>query len=391
MDFRERFLAAMAHQEPDRVPVMGLILDTATSNQVLGKPPRDLVQLLRKPLVRPVLKRVLNNSWFWNRIYLGTASDILEASTRLGFDANWTIYYRMFLEPEPATELGLAFHDVWGRVWEITPDGKGNATTNYSRGLCHTEQQWDAWVQHRAPAFDRVLADAAVFHRRLVRKYADRIVPVGYAAPGIFENSWQPMGFVEFAKLLYQKPDFVRRVVAFHTDFYLRYLDAVMDSGVDVVLGGDDLGQKTGPLVRPEVIEKFFGESYRRVSDLVHRRGKKLLWHSCGNIYPFLDKFVEWGIDGLVTLEPTAGMDLAEVRARVGQKLVLVGNLDVSRLLVSGTREEIEEAVKNALRGAAPGGGYILSAAHSHPHVDATRLGWMVEAAHRWGTYPIRI
>ena len=188
-----------------------------------------------------------------------------------------------------------------------------------------------------------------------------------------------------------ETPDWRSTRVAFHTDFYLRYLEAILGSGVDVVLGGDDLGQKTGPLMRPELIEKSCGDGYRRVTDLIHRHGKKLLWHSCGNICPFLDRFVDWGIDGLVTLEPTAGMDLAKVREHVGHKLALVGNLDVSRLLVHGTREEIEEAVKNAIRGAAQGGGYVLSAAHSHPHIDATRLRWMVEAAQQWGRYPIRI
>jgi hypothetical protein len=391
MDFRQRFLTALAHEEPDRVPLMGMILDTATTNQVLEKRPKDLIALLRKPLLRPILKGLMNNSWFWNRMYYGSASDILESAARLGFDANWTIYFRMRLEPDPNNELGLVFHDVWGRVWELAPDGKGGMTTNYSRGLCATEEQWEAWVASRQPLFDRIIADAAVFHRRLVTDYGDRILSIGYAAPGIFENSWQPMGFVEFTKLVYQKPDFVKRVVAFHTDFYLRYLEAILGSGVDVVLGGDDLGQKTGPLMRPELIEKFYGDAYRRVTDLVHRHGKKLLWHSCGNIYPFLDRFVDWGIDGLVTLEPTAGMDLAKVREHVGHKLVLVGNLDVSRLLVHGTREEIEEAVKNAIRGAAQGGGYVLSAAHSHPHIDATRLRWMVEAAQQWGRYPIRI
>jgi len=188
-----------------------------------------------------------------------------------------------------------------------------------------------------------------------------------------------------------ETPDWRSTRVAFHTDFYLRYLEAILGSGVDVVLGGDDLGQKTGPLMRPELIEKSCGDGYRRVTDLIHRHGKKLLWHSCGNICPFLDRFVDWGIVGLVTLEPTAGMDLAKVREHVGHKLALVGNLDVSCLLVHGRLEEIEEAVKNAIGGAARGGGYVPSAAHSHPHIDATRLRWMVEVAQPWGRYPIRI
>ena len=229
------------------------------------------------------------------------------------------------------------------------------------------------------------------FHKKLVAEYGDRIVPIGYAGPGIFENSWQPIGFVNFTRFVYEKPEFVKRVIDFHSDFYLRYLEGVMQSSGEIVLGGDDLGQKTGPLMRPALIEKLYGESYRRVADLVHGQGKKLIFHSCGNIDPLLDYFVDWGFDGLITLEPTAGMDLGRVREQVGHKLVLIGNLDVSHLLVSGTREEVEEAVKNAIRAAAPGGGYLLSAAHSHPFVDPTRLRWMVEAAHRYGGYPIRV
>jgi uroporphyrinogen decarboxylase len=270
-------------------------------------------------------------------------------------------------------------------------DARGNMTIGYTRGLLETEEQWEAWVERKAPLFERVSAGASAFHKKLVEEYGDRILPIGYAGPGIFENSWQAIGFVNFTRFVYEKPEFVKRVVDFHSDFYLRYLEGVMRSGGEIVLGGDDLGQKTGPLMRPALIEKLYGESYRRVADLVHGQGKKLIFHSCGNINPLLDYFVDWGFDGLITLEPTAGMDLARVREQVGHKLVLIGNLDVSRLLVSGTREEVEEAVKNAIRAAAPGGGYLLSAAHSHPFVDPTRLRWMVEAAHRYGEYPIRV
>ena len=64
---------------------------------------------------------------------------------------------------------------------------------------------------------------------------------------------------------------------------------------------------------------------------------------------PLLDRFVDWGFDGIITFEPTAGMDLGRVRDQVGHELVLIGNLDVSHLLVKGSRREIEDAVKKRL------------------------------------------
>jgi uroporphyrinogen-III decarboxylase len=389
MEFKERVLTALNHEEPDRVPVMGLIAEPATSNRILGKQAGDLVGMLTNPELKNQIKDIVNSTW--QDLIYGNFADALEAAIKLGFDANWTTYTLMRVHEDPEAKLGWIFHDIWGRAWEITADENGDIVVNYIRGLCTTEEEWDAWVESKKPLYDELIRGVTDFHKGLADNYSDRILPIGYTSVGIFEIAWQQMGFVNFTRYVYQKPDFVKKVIDFQTDLYIKYLDAIMKSGGDVVIGEDDLGQKTGPLMRPELIEKLFGDSYRRVSELVHKQNKKLIWHSCGNIYAFLDKFVEWGFDGLLTMEPTAGMELGRVREQVGHKLVLVGNLDVSYLLVRGTREEIEEAVKKAIRDAARGGGYILAQSHTHRFVDPTRLAWMIEAAHKYGKYPITV
>ena len=391
MTFKERILTAMNHEEPDQVPVMGLIMDPSTVNQILEKKPANFVGMLQKPVLGNQIKALLNTNRFWNKMYYDNSAGALQGAIKLGFDANWTIYALMKMNRDAQASLGWSWYDPYGRVWDLGADADGNMTVNYSRALCDTEEKWEAWVEKRAPLFETMIRNIASFHKKLVDNYGDRIYSIGYAAPGIFENSWQPIGFVNFTRFVYQKPEFVKKVISFHTDLYIRNLDAVMKSGVEVVLGGDDLGQKTGPLMRPDLIEKLYGESYRRVADFVHRQKRKFIFHCCGNIYALLDKFIEWGFDGIITLEPTAGMDLGKVREKVGHKLVLIGNLDVSYLMVKGTQQEVEEAVKKAIHDAARGGGYILSTSHSHPTVDPIRLKWMVDAAHRYGKYPIAV
>lgn len=390
MDFKERFLTAMNHEEPDQVPVMGLIMDPATVNGILERKSTDYVGLLRKPVLGPLIKTLLNTNSFWNSMYHSNTAGALEGAIKLGFDANWTIYALMKLGRDNQSSCGWSWHDPFGRIWDLSSDSAGNIAVNYSRALCDTEEKWEQWVQEKAPLFEDMIKNIASFHKKL-NSYADRIYPIGYAAPGIFENSWQPIGFVNFTRFIYQKPEFAKKVIDFHTELYLKSLDAVMQSGVEVVLGGDDLGQKTGPMMRPDLVEKLLGDSYRRVSQFVHERKKKFVFHSCGNIYALLDKFVEWGFDGIITMEPTAGMELGRVREQVGHKLVLIGNIDVSYLTVKGTQQEVEDAVKNAIRDAAKGGGYILSTCHSHPAVDPIRLKWMVDAAHKYGRYPINL
>jgi len=390
MDFKQRLLTAMNHEEPDRVPVMSLIVDPSTVDEILGREPVDLIGILKDPARRDSMVELLRDRDVWDATYYHSVAGAMESGLKLGCDAAWALYTMMRLEPDPQSALGYVWHDVFGRVFELQPDGKGGVTISYARGMCSTEAKWDAWNEENEAAFDRYVETASRFYKRLFEECGDRIYPIGFAGPGIFENSWQPMGFVEFTRFVYEKPEFVRRVVEFQTELVLKHLEATTRAGAEIVLMGDDLGQKTGPLMRPELIEKLFGEGYRRAAALVHEKKQKLIFHSCGNIYPLLDKFVEWGFDGLITLEPTAGMDLGKVRERVGHKLVLIGNLDVSYLLVRGTREEIEEAVKQAVRAAGQGGGYILSPSHSHPSVDPTRLRWMVEAAHEYGRYPLR-
>ena len=142
MEFEERFLTAMNHEEPDRVPVMGLIMDPATVNEILHRRAVDFPGMLRKPLLRGAVRRLLNTDWLWNRIYYDNFSGALEAAIELGFDANWTIYAMMQLRPDPDTDLGVVWHDAFGRVWEMGSDDKGNMSVNYTRALCDTEERW---------------------------------------------------------------------------------------------------------------------------------------------------------------------------------------------------------------------------------------------------------
>ena len=74
MNFKERFLTAMHHEEPDRVPVMGLIMDPSTVNQIMGKEPVDFVAMIKNPdLVDRVNEIALNFNlgYFKNCIELG--------------------------------------------------------------------------------------------------------------------------------------------------------------------------------------------------------------------------------------------------------------------------------------------------------------------------------
>ncbi|MDD1778164.1 MAG: hypothetical protein LUQ65_08350 [Candidatus Helarchaeota archaeon] len=389
--FKERFLTAMNHEEPDRVPVMSLLCEPSNVTRYTGKDSTNYFNYLKKPVLREITKFLMNQSWIWNIDFLSLYKRLLKMAVELEFDANWMWYLIFKLKRDKSVPLGYIWYDVWGRRWDLRIDNFGNPEPYYVGGFCNTEEKWDAWVENHASLFDKFIQYAAKFHKSIAEEFRKEIYVLNFAAPGIFENSWQPIGFTEFVKYMYEKPKFIEKVVEFQTAHFLKQVDAICRAGNEIVLIGDDLGFKTGPLLNPDLIEKFLGQSYRKVAEFVHKKNKKLIFHSCGNLYKLLDKFIAWGFDGLLTLEPAASMELGKVRELVGHKLVLIGNLDVTHLLVKGSKKEVEDAVRKAIKDAAAGGGFILAPSHNHSDVDPVRLQWMVEAAHEFGKYPIHL
>jgi len=102
---------------------------------------------------------------------------------------------------------------------------------------------------------------------------------------------------------------------------------------------------------------------------------------------------VDSGIDCLdTTIDPIAGMDLGEVKARYGRRIALKGNVDCSHLMTLGSPEEVSAATKEALRAGAPGGGYILSSSNSiHSTVKPENYAALMRTLKEHGRYPIRL
>jgi len=109
--------------------------------------------------------------------------------------------------------------------------------------------------------------------------------------------------------------------------------------------------------------------------------------HTCGNVYALLDWLADCGFDGVHGLEPTAGVELAKAKEAIGDRLCLVGNIDVTHILMDASKEEVFEAVRVAIGDAAAGGGYIVAQTNTHPKISVQRLEWMLEAVEQYGGY----
>lgn len=135
--------------------------------------------------------------------------------------------------------------------------------------------------------------------------------------------------------------------------------------GQDAVGWGQDFASTKGPFISPQMFREFALPAIKsRVNNVHEHFGLPVMKHACGNNNELIDMFVEAGYDAYQSIQHTAYMDLAQVKADYSAHFVPWGGVSVE-LLVSGTREEVRQEVKHAQEAYKPGGRYIFGSTHS--------------------------
>jgi uroporphyrinogen decarboxylase len=193
------------------------------------------------------------------------------------------------------------------------------------------------------------------------------------------------VSFIENKKLAHEVLDIVN-------EFAIALARRAVRAGADIIMLGDDYAYNSGPMMSPKVFKEFIQPRLARAVQAVKEEGAFCVKHSDGNLWPILDMIVDTGVDAINPLEPVAGMDIAEVKKKYGQRVCLIGNIDCGDLLSHAPVEKVVNTVKETIRSAAPGGGYILSSSNTiHSSVKPENYQAMIVAAHQYGTYPLAI
>ncbi len=208
----------------------------------------------------------------------------------------------------------------------------------------------------------------------------------------VFTYAWVLVGFEKLLISFRTNPDFARKLLKISADYHLKLAESAIKLGTDAIMCGDDLAYKTGLMMSKKDFKEFLLPYYKEMIDLAHSKGVPFIKHSDGNIWEILPLFVEAGIDAINPLEPVAGMDIGEVKQKYGDKICLIGNIDCGDLLCRKTPEEVERVVKETIKKAAPGGGYIVSSSNAIQRaVRPENYRAMIDATRKWGKYPLKI
>ena len=356
MNAKERVLATIEGRIPDRVPIGEFAVDFDTAQKILG----------HETYLRAKAKSRIA---FWEGRHEEVAEsylrDHIELHEKLDLDivtfvdATYPIPMPTD-DPPPRKVDDTTWEDRYGRVYkysEITAD------ITCVHDPVEEARQYSVEEFDRPPAPPEINPLSLEIIDAVTRRFKDEKF---ICSPGGEEVGIVLLGGLERGLMrLIEQPDVVRAATRFELAQQALADETLIHPDADAVLWGQDFGYNAGPFINPEMFRDFFLEANKARTAHVHERyGKKVVKHACGNNNPLMDFFLEIGYDVYQSIQPTAGMDICEVKRAYGDRIALWGGVGVEKL-VGGTPEDVRADVRRAMECAKPGGRFILGTSHS--------------------------
>jgi len=192
----------------------------------------------------------------------------------------------------------------------------------------------------------------------------------------ILGGDWSPfwhdaidlLGMENLYMKMYDEPEFVDAVMQHIVDYYATVNQRIFNTAadaIDIFFIGNDFGSQTGPLLSPELFERFLLPHLKQLIDLGHSYHLKVQLHCCGGFAPLIPLFIEAGLDALHAVQPSCyGMDLRGLKANFGDRIVFNGAIDSHHVLIEGTPQTVHRRTCEVLYIMMPGGGYVAGASH---------------------------
>lgn len=218
-----------------------------------------------------------------------------------------------------------------------------------------------------------------------VKKY----LPEGMGVIGqygdIFTMTWEMMGFETFSMALFENPALIDALNQRLGRLVLSMFEYFAQSdAVDVLWYSDDIAFTNGLLMSPDVLRQYVFPWIAKIGDLAKQYNKPLIYHTDGILYEVMEDIIACGVDALHPIEPKA-MRIKEVKERYGDRLCLIGHVDVD-LLCRGSKEEVRAQVRKNIEEAGYNGGYCVGSGNSIPdYVNFENYLAMLEAAREFG------
>ena len=188
-------------------------------------------------------------------------------------------------------------------------------------------------------------------------------------------------GAEELLRDTFRDPAFVHELLGFTSEVTRTFGAAVSETGVGISLSE---APASCSLISPKIYQQFLRPQHESIVSFFKDRRTGITMHVCGYIDPIMEDLVATGISALSLDAPSSLQKMVDVNQ---QRAVLIGNVPTG-LFQEGTREQMEEAVKQCLESGASGSAFILSSGcEVPPDALEERVDDFFEAARKYGAY----
>lgn len=398
MTSRQRVAAALAHRQPDYVPldlgasaVTGMHVSTVYKlrqalgldspgtpvkvvepYQMLGEIAPDLIDALGVDVVglgkRETMFGFRNENWRPWTLWDGTPVLVPQAFNT---------------DPEPNGDILM--YPEGDR--SAPPSGRMPKDGFYFDAIVRQEPiddehlNVDDNLEEFSPISDDDLEYFATTSQRISRE-TDKAILASFGGTAFGDIALVPAPFLKHPKGIRDvtewymstamRFDYVHEVFRRQCDIALGNLakihDAVGDRVAAVFVTGTDFGTQTGPFISRQAYCNLFQPFHRRVNDWIHQHTSwKSFIHSCGSVVNLLADFIASGFDILNPVQcSAAGMEPLTLKERFGDRLTFWGGgVDTQKTLPFGTPDEVRQEVRERIRIFGQGGGFVFNTVHN--------------------------
>lgn len=346
MNSRDRVLTAFAHEEPDRVPAW-----CGASVEFWEKAKHELG---------------LDDEGL--RVHLGDDFRRVTARTAL-----------------PPIEL-------LPEATCVTPFGVQRTGYGYGQPIAHPLAHASFADVQRYPWPDPATVDVAHI-RHEAAEYRRQYAILGGDWSPFWHDLIDLLGMEQMYYLMFDRPEIVDAVLEHVVDYYAAASQKIFDAAadqLDIFFLGNDFGSQQGPLLGEGLFRRFILPHLARLVNLGHAYGLKVMMHCCGGIAGLIPAMIEIGLDGLHAVQPCCrGMELRQLKARFGDRMLFNGAIDSHHVLIEGTPDLVRRATRDVLEIMKPGGGYVAGASHDTilAQTPVENVVAMFEAIGEFGAY----
>jgi uroporphyrinogen decarboxylase len=345
----ERILKTIKHEEPDRVPHFEMLIDKKVRDVIMGDSKASYADFIERMDIDAIM--VFDKTQTWSYETLDAVKNIRR--------------------------------DQWGGLVQFTNTDLGHPM----EPAIKSEKDLDNYVP---PDPDEEWRYKEL--KQLVKRFGGERAVITHCTD-VFDIAKESLlGDVVYFKSMIRNPELIERVNKIVTDYELRFFRNCFELGADMVFISGDWAMTKGPMVASDLTRKFIAPPLQKIVELSHSYGKPCFKHTDGNIWPICDIILDTGIDGLHPIDPMAGMEMEDAKARIGDRVCLMGNVSCAFSLVSGTTDEVRQETKEVIRKAGKGGGLICMSSNSiHSGVKPENYVAMLEAIKEYGGYPLAL